>query len=79
VLDCRVYARAAAWIAGADRWTEAKWRDLEDQVGPAPGHTDGNRAGDETSRFTGDIPRGPTGAIRRVDPNWIVVDEGWLD
>ena len=34
-LDCRVYARAAAWIAGADRWTEAMWRDLERQVGPA--------------------------------------------
>jgi len=33
VLDCRVYARAAAWIAGADRWTEAKWRDLEQQLG----------------------------------------------
>jgi len=33
VLDCRVYARAAAWIAGADRWTEAKWRDLERQLG----------------------------------------------
>src|SRR5262245_39047043 len=32
-LDCRVYARAAAWIAGADRWTEATWRDLEPQVG----------------------------------------------
>jgi phage terminase large subunit GpA-like protein len=32
-LDCRVYARAAAWIAGADRWTEAIWRDLEQQVG----------------------------------------------
>lgn len=32
-LDCRVYARAAAWIAGADRWTEAMWRDLEYQVG----------------------------------------------
>jgi phage terminase large subunit GpA-like protein len=31
-LDCRVYARAAAWIAGADRWTEAMWRDLEQQV-----------------------------------------------
>ena len=28
VLDCRVYARAAAWIAGADRWSGAKWRDL---------------------------------------------------
>ena len=25
-LDCRVYARAAAWIAGADRWTQAMWR-----------------------------------------------------
>ncbi len=35
-LDCRVYARAAAWIAGADRWTEAMWRDLEQQVGPPP-------------------------------------------
>ncbi len=32
VLDCRVYARAAAWIAGADRWTEAMWRDLELQT-----------------------------------------------
>jgi phage terminase large subunit GpA-like protein len=31
-LDCRVYARAAAWIAGADRWPEAKWRDLEAQL-----------------------------------------------
>ena len=28
-LDCRVYARAAAWIAGADRWPEARWAELE--------------------------------------------------
>ena len=34
-LDCRVYARAAAWIAGADRWSEAHWRELERQVAPA--------------------------------------------
>jgi phage terminase large subunit GpA-like protein len=32
-LDCRTYARAAAWIAGADRWSDDKWRDLEDQLG----------------------------------------------
>jgi phage terminase large subunit GpA-like protein len=32
VLDCRVYARAAAWIAGADRWTETTWRNLEAQT-----------------------------------------------
>jgi phage terminase large subunit GpA-like protein len=34
-LDCRVYARAAAWIAGADRWPEARWADLEAQLGVA--------------------------------------------
>jgi phage terminase large subunit GpA-like protein len=33
-LDCRVYARAAAWVAGADRWSEARWHDLEAQVAP---------------------------------------------
>jgi phage terminase large subunit GpA-like protein len=33
-LDCRVYARAAAWVAGADRWSEARWRDLEAQIAP---------------------------------------------
>jgi phage terminase large subunit GpA-like protein len=33
-LDCRVYARAAAWIAGADRWPEGQWQDLESQVRP---------------------------------------------
>ena len=34
-LDCRVYARAAAWILGADRWDEATWRSLEVQAGVA--------------------------------------------
>ncbi|MBS0126865.1 phage terminase large subunit family protein [Thetidibacter halocola] len=32
-LDCRVYARAAAWVLGADRWDEATWRRLEAQAG----------------------------------------------
>ena len=32
-LDCRVYARAAAWILGTDRWDEATWRRLEAQAG----------------------------------------------
>ena len=31
-LDLRVYARAAAWIAGADRWPEARWVELERQL-----------------------------------------------
>ncbi len=32
-LDCRVYARAAAWIAGLDRWSEARWQELARQLG----------------------------------------------
>ena len=32
-LDVRVYARAAAWIIGADRWSDAMWRSLEAQAG----------------------------------------------
>ena len=35
-LDCRVYARAAAWIAGADRWSEARWQELERQLAVQP-------------------------------------------
>lgn len=30
-LDCRVHARAAAWMVGADRWSEAHWADIEEQ------------------------------------------------
>jgi phage terminase large subunit GpA-like protein len=39
-LDLRVYARAAAWIAGADRWPEARWADLEAQLGVAKAAAD---------------------------------------
>ncbi|WP_428548454.1 phage terminase large subunit family protein [Profundibacter sp.] len=31
-LDCRVYARAAAWILGADRWSDKQWDELERQL-----------------------------------------------
>jgi phage terminase large subunit GpA-like protein len=46
-LDTRVYARAAAWILGADRFDERMWRQLEKQAGvetaaavPVPPSTD---------------------------------------
>ena len=35
-LDCRVYARAAAWMVGADRWSDARWQHLEDQLQSNP-------------------------------------------
>ncbi|HMT45511.1 MAG TPA: phage terminase large subunit family protein [Novosphingobium sp.] len=31
-LDCRVYARAATWILGMDRWDDARWASLEGQL-----------------------------------------------
>jgi phage terminase large subunit GpA-like protein len=31
-LDTRVYARAAAWIAGLDRWSEERWAEAELEV-----------------------------------------------
>ena len=36
-LDCRVYARAAAWIAGADRFPERHWRRMEAALANEPG------------------------------------------
>ena len=56
-LDTRVYARAAAWIAGADRWPEARWADLEAQLGVTK--SDGPEAGAATapSVLTRPIPR----------------------
>ena len=35
-LDCRVYARAAAWLMGADRWRQDDWDRLEAQFKPKP-------------------------------------------
>ncbi|PRX29948.1 Phage terminase, large subunit GpA [Meinhardsimonia xiamenensis] len=61
-LDCRVYARAAAWIAGADRWGEATWADLEEQVGIKG--TEPDRA--EGQAPAGRIHRTPGRRARRV-------------
>jgi phage terminase large subunit GpA-like protein len=36
-LDCRVYARAAAWLMGIDRWDEHRWQGLENQLASETG------------------------------------------
>jgi phage terminase large subunit GpA-like protein len=67
-LDCRVYARAAAWIAGADRWTDAMWQDLENQIGPAD-ETEREQATDADAAgrlVAGVIRRRPERRARRV-------------
>lgn len=33
-LDCRVYARAAAWLMGIDRWNDRRWEEMEAQLAP---------------------------------------------
>jgi phage terminase large subunit GpA-like protein len=64
-LDCRVYARAAAWIAGSDRWTEATWRNLEKQIGvPEPRVKE--QADDAPDDVAGVIRRTPERRARRV-------------
>ena len=68
-LDCRIYSRAAVWLAGVDRWSEARWRSLEEQLGldppPAPNPP---QPANETAKMN--VPLGPValnlgGDIRR--------------
>jgi len=64
-LDCRVYARAAAWIAEADRWTEAMWRDLERQVGAAADSDEGRNSQDAPDEASDAQARPVAGVVRR--------------
>jgi len=63
-LDCRVYARAAAWIVGADRWSEARWVDLEAQVAG-----DGKEDGSQDKAAAGSIRAVRSSARRRSVPS----------
>ena len=71
-LDCRVYARAAAWIVGADRWTEEKWRDLEDQIGPSQGDDAA-----EIDHEAGLLARPPARSAKRSS-DWLGPRKKWL-
>jgi phage terminase large subunit GpA-like protein len=53
-LDCRVYARAAAWIAGLDRWSEDRWQIAADDLtvaGPPDGKGQAPRRRTTAERF----------------------------
>ncbi len=66
-LDCRTYARAAAWILGADRWAESKWRDLEGQVGVAA--VDSESATSADTAPSAGLVRRPIRRGRKVFPS----------
>ena len=67
-LDCRVYARAAAWIAGADRWPEARWQDLEEQLGVTG----------KAQEPAGLINRAPAAPTQTRRSDWLGRSKGWF-
>ena len=56
-LDARVYARAAAWIVGLDRWSEARWAEAEAQFCA--------RVDDGADGASGGVVRRPRPVLRR--------------
>ena len=60
-LDCRVYARAAAWIAGADRFPERRWRRMETAL-----ETDGETGRDGAENAAASDPGSRPAGHRRV-------------
>jgi phage terminase large subunit GpA-like protein len=67
-LDARVYARAAVWLAGCDRWGDNRWRSLETQLGiteppphkPPPPPAPTNRPGGPVTSQQATTPTTPT-------------------
>jgi phage terminase large subunit GpA-like protein len=58
-LDCRVYARAAAWLMGIDRWDEHRWQGLENQLASETGPKDVPPAGQPNRASPPTAPQRP--------------------
>lgn len=69
-LDCRVYARAAAWRMGVDRWTEANWQTFDEQYEQRQPQPAPSEARPEPQETIHDLPDG--GFIdRRPRNSWL--------
>lgn len=64
-LDCRVYARAAAWLMGLDRWEEERFDAMAERL----------RVSAEASAANG-AAKPPANPIRRAD--WLGVRKKWF-
>lgn len=60
-LDCRVYARAAAWLMGVDRWDAKRWEALEQQL----------NVKEESEQPAGQPNRRPDRPVPRRDSSWM--------
>ena len=70
-LDCRSYARAAAWIAGVDRWSGDRWEALETELKDGAGAL---RSGERVSS-----PKQSTRPVPGArDGIWINRRNGWI-
>lgn len=67
-LDCRVYARACAWLMGMDRWDEARWQELEAQHNT--GRSDQPPAGVPNRPIKQQAPRRPSNWMGTRRGNW---------
>ena len=65
-LDCRVYARAAAWLMGIDRWDDRRWEALEGQLTQA----------EESETPAGQPNRRPTRRQERRRSDWMGTRRG---
>jgi phage terminase large subunit GpA-like protein len=66
-LDARVYARAAAWIVGLDRWSEERWAEAEADLRLVP-------ASPALPRHQAPKPPGPSASR----DGWVGRRRGWL-
>jgi phage terminase large subunit GpA-like protein len=67
-LDCRVYARAAAWLIGLDRWDDRRWAELEEQI--AIGRRDAPPAGQPNRPSLHETPKRPADWLGSRRGNW---------
>jgi len=72
-LDARVYARAAAWAAGLDRFQESDWRALEQAIG----QTEPVLAAAPALASNAAAAPAPTASPARPT-GWLGPREGWL-
>jgi phage terminase large subunit GpA-like protein len=71
-LDRRVYARAAAWIIGADRTSQAGWGQLERRLGKATSSANGETGSHERgNREGGSRPRPRRRVCTIGGMNWL--------
>jgi len=67
-LDCRVYARGAAWLMGIDRWDDRRWDEMEAQLAPEQAET--LPAGVPGRPRQGKLPRRGTDWLGSRRGNW---------